>query len=179
YGRLIESDVGCLFSSSLMNMRSRELTAGAVISVTGTGLTNNGTILVDTTAANVTTTLRFDADGTLGGNGSVTLNGITSVFNVADFNIQNFTVTHGANHTIHGLGTIIGFSGGTFINNGIINGDDANGGFMQIDLANTPNQNNSTIKATNGGALGLFSGSIDQTGGGTFLADGANSIVYL
>src|SRR5207302_10341386 len=59
------------------------------------------------------------------------------------------------------------------------NGDDANGGFMQIDLANTPNQNNSTIKATNGGALGLFSGSIDQTGGGTFLADGANSIVYL
>src|SRR5205807_842645 len=89
------------------------------------------------------------------------------------------TVTHGANHTIHGLGTIIGFSGGTFINNGIINGDDAGGGFMQVDLANSPNQNNSTIKATNGGALGLFSGSIDQTGGGTFLADGANSIVYL
>src|SRR5207302_6255136 len=113
YGRLIESDVGCLFSSSLMNMRSRELTAGAVISVTGTGLTNNGTILVDTTAANVTTTLRFDADGTLGGNGSVTLNGITSVFNVAGSEDRHVAETYGVRRTTYAERTNSRSRGGT------------------------------------------------------------------
>src|SRR2546430_3354662 len=48
---------------------------------------------------------------------------------------------------------------------------------MQLDLANAANQNNGTIEATNGGVLGFYSGTIDQTGGGQFLADGANSIV--
>jgi hypothetical protein len=155
-----------------------QIPANDIIVVTGTGLTNNSTILVNTTAAANQTKLRFDANGTLDGSGSVNLNG-AGQFNYADVDIQNFTVTHGANHTIHGNGTIIGFNGGTLINNGTIIGDDSSGAFMQLDLANTTNQNNATIKAINGGALGFFSGTIDQTGGGTFLADGNGSIVLL
>ena len=88
------------------------------------------------------------------------------------------TVTNGANHTIHGKGTIIGYDGGTLINNGTIIGDDSTGS-MQVDLINTPNKNNGMLKATSGGLLGLYGGTIDQTGGGTFLADGNGSLVQL
>ena len=141
-----------------------------------TGLNNNGTIVVNTTGANNTTTLRFDTSGSITGTGSVLLNGIGTSFNIADLNLQNFTVTHGPNHTIHGKGTIIGFAGATFINNGMILGDDSTGS-MQLDLAYTANKNNSLIKATNGGVVSMGAGMIDQTGGGTILADGNGSFV--
>jgi len=61
--------------TSVTNDGTGQIPGGEIIVVTGTGLTNNGTILVDTNADNSTTRIRFDADGTLGGSGSVTLNG--------------------------------------------------------------------------------------------------------
>src|SRR5262249_7589041 len=150
------------------NSGAVQLPGGTAIYLTG-DLTNNDSVLVDTTGANTTTQIRFDASCALTGSGVVTLNGFGHTFNVADINLQTFTATHGANHTIHGFGTIIGFGGGILINNGLINGDNSSGNAMQVDLGNTANQNNSTMEATNGGALGLFSGSVDQTGGGKFL----------
>jgi hypothetical protein len=154
------------------------LVPGALLAFTN-NVINNGTIVVDKTAANVTTALRFDANAAITGSGSILLNGFGSSFNVADFNINSSTVTIGANQTIHGRGTILGGGGSILINNGTINGDDASGNNMQLDLVNTANQNNALIEATNGGVLGLYSGSIDQTGGGTFLASGANSLIQL
>jgi fibronectin-binding autotransporter adhesin len=155
------------------------LIPGALLAFTNT-VTNNGTIVVNTTGANTTTSLRFDTSLLITGNGNIRLNGFGSGFNYADFNLNGQTVTIGINQTLHGHGTILG--NGILINNGTINGDDASGNNMQVDLVNNAgftNQNNGFMKATNGGVLGLYSGLVDQTGGGTFLADGANSIVQL
>src|SRR5438309_2914058 len=134
-GGVIEANGGGVFLSSVTNNGAVQIPAGTVIVVTGTGLTNNGTILVDTTAANVTTKLRFDADGAIGGNGSVTLNGIVGVFNVADFDCNGHAVINGANHTIKGNGDIF-MNGGTLTNNGIITPGLSPG---QLDYAGTLN----------------------------------------
>ena len=157
------------------------LVPGSTMAISSaTGLNNNGTIVVNTTGANNTTTLRFDTSCGITGTGSILLNGFGSSFNVADFNTNGQTVTIGAGQTIHGHGTVLSQSG-ILINNGTINGDDAGGGNIQLDLANNSavNQNNGTIKATNGGVLGFYSGVLNQTGGGSFLADGNGSIVQL
>src|SRR5438034_6274293 len=85
-------------TSSTLNLAPTSLLA-----IANGQLTNNGAILVNTTGAGYTTKIRFDADATLGGNGSVTLNGIGTS---ADLDILNsFTVTHAANHIIRGKGT--------------------------------------------------------------------------
>ena len=151
---------------------------GDIVTITGTGLTNNGTIWINSTdPVNSTSNLRFDASGTLDGTGSVTLNGVG--YNRANLNLNVATVTIGANQLVHGYGTVIGFGGATMINNGTINADDASGNSLQLDLSNNTNQNNGTIEATNGGVFGFVTGIIDQTGGGTFLADGTNSLITL
>jgi hypothetical protein len=171
---------GALLTSSTNNGAIQIPPGNNPLLVSGTGLTNNGTILVNTTGANSTSKILFQSDGTLGGTGSVKLNGIGTAFNIADLDLGGHTVTIGTNQTIHGLGTIL--NGGILINNGTINGDDAGGGSMQLDLVNNSgfiNKNNGTINATNGGVLGLYSGVMDQTGGGSFLADGTGSMVQL
>jgi hypothetical protein len=147
--------------------------------ITGTGLTNNGTVTINDGTGATTAQIRFDASGALDGTGSLLLKGFGNTFNIADLNLSNVTVTNGANHLIHGLGTVVGFNSATLINNGTINGDDVGGGSMQLDLSNNTNQNNGTIEATNGGLLGLYSGTVDQTGGGTILATGNGSTVVL
>lgn len=67
----------------------------------------------------------------------MTLNGIG--FNIATVYLGAQTVTNRASHAIHGKGTIIGYDGGTLINNGTIIGDDP-AGSMQLDLGGTGNQ---------------------------------------
>jgi hypothetical protein len=95
-----------------VNTANLNLVPGALLAFTS-DVTNNGTVLVNTTGVNNTALLRFDTNATLTGTGSVTLNGIG--FNVANINLGLQTVTHGASHTIHGKGTIIGYDGGTLI----------------------------------------------------------------
>ncbi len=148
--------------------------------IRGTGLTNNGTILVNPTdPVNSTSIIRFDESGTLGGTGTVTLNGIG--FNRANLSTSGgSTITIGINQTVRGRGTILG--DGLLVNNGTIIGDDPAGNSMQLDLVNNSgfiNENNGTLKAINGGVLGMYSGVMDQTGGGSFLADGTGSVVQL
>jgi hypothetical protein len=157
-----------------------EIPGGDVIYVRGTGLTNDGTILVNSNdPTNSTSSLEFDESGTLGGTGTVTLHGIG--FNRANLKATGgSTITIGAKETVRGYGTIGGDV--LIVNNGTINGDDSGGNSMQLDLVNNfgvVNKNNGTIKATNGGLLGFYSGLIDQTAGGSFLAAGTGSIVEL
>jgi hypothetical protein len=165
---------------SVTNNGDFRIPGGDIVTITGTGLTNNGTVWINSTdPINSVSSIRFDADGTLGGNGSVKLNG--STYNRANFGISSHTVTIGANQTIHGRGSLFS-NGGTLINNGVINSD-VNGdpyglNFYFSDSA-AGHKNNATIEATNGAVLGFVNGVIDQTGGGTFLADGANSLITL
>ena len=144
------------------------------------GLNNNGTIVVNTTGANSTTSLRFDVSCPITGTGSIQLKVAGIVYNIANFDLNGHTVTIGAGQILHGDGTVFSNTG-LLINNGTINGDDASG-IMQLDFTGNDgvlHKNNGTIKATNGGILGLYSGIVDQTGGGSFLADGAGSVVQL
>ena len=156
------------------------LVPGAVLAFTS-NVTNNGAITVNTTAAGANTFLRFDASGALGGTGSVLLNGVA--FNNGDIyaNGGSLTVTQGASHTIHGRGNInIRDNNCVFVNNGTVDADNASGNALSVYLSNsTSNQNNKTMEATNGGFLVLQQGFLDQTGGGSILADGANSLVQL
>src|SRR5262245_25601885 len=122
------------------------LIPGALLAFSN-GATNNGTILVNTTGVNTTTGLRLDANGAISGSGNVLLNGVG--FNVATIDLQAFVFTNGTNHTIQGTGTVIGYNGGTLINNGAIVGDDPAGN-IQLDLGNTPNENHGTLKAAGG-----------------------------
>ena len=164
-------------SSATLNLKpgSRLPIAGAA------GLNNNGTIVVNTTGANTSTNLRFDTNCAISGTGSILLNGFGTTFAIATFDLAGHTVTNGANHTIYGHGSIIS-NGGLLINNGTIIGSDAQGGNLQLDLTYNDgvlHKNNGTLKAINGGVLGLYSGIMDQSGGGSFLADGSGSMVQL
>jgi hypothetical protein len=176
-GGVVQGVYGTL--TSCTNNGDFQIPGNDITVVTGTGLTNNGTVTINDGTGATTAQIRFDASGTLDGTGSLLLKGFGNTFNIADLNLSNVTVTNGANHLIHGLGTVVGFNSATLINNGTIDADDAGGGSMQLDLSNNTNQNNGTIEATNGGLLEFNSGTIDQTGGGTFLADGANSLITL
>ena len=157
------------------------LVPGSRLPIAGGSFNNSGTIVVNTTGANTTTILRFDASCSITGTGSILLNGFGSNFNVADFDLNGRTVTIPAGQTLHGHGTVLS-NGGLLINNGTISGDDAGGGNMQLTLVYNDgvlHKNNGTIKAINGGVLGLYSGIMDQTGGGSFLADGNGSMVQI
>ena len=107
------------FLDGCTNSGNIQIPGGDTVAIQANGLTNNGTILVNTNADNSTTKIRFDADGTLGGNGSVSLNGIINSFNVADFDCTGHTVINDLNHTIRGNGNIFA-AGGTLINNGTL-----------------------------------------------------------
>jgi hypothetical protein len=176
-GGIVEGVYGNM--DSVTNNGDFRIPGNDIVTITGTGLTNNGTLLINSTdPINATAYLRFDASGNLGGNGSVKLDG--STYNRAAFNISSSTVTIAATQTIHGRGDFF-TAGGTLINNGIINAD-VNGDPYGINLdlnGGVGDKNNATIEATNGGVLAFNSGTIDQTGGGTFLADGANSRITL
>ena len=165
---------------SVTNNGDFRIPGGYYITITGTGLTNNGTVWINSTdPVNSTSNIRFDADGTLDGNGSVKLDG--SAYNTANFHVSSHTVTIGANQTIHGRGSVFS-SGGTLINNGVINSDvnaDPYGLNFYFSDSTLGHKNNATIEATNGALLGFINGVIDQTGGGQFLADGANSRITL
>ena len=178
-GLITASGVGVVLQD-VTNNGNFQIPANGIAIVLGTGLTNNSVIPVNDGLSNATNAqIRFDEDGTLGGTGTVVLKGFGNTFNVATVNLAH-QITNGVNHTIRGLGTFAGT--GVLINNGAIIADDAGGGSLQLDLANYAliiNQNNGTLKATNGGVLGFYSGTIDQSGGGVFLADGTGSIVQL
>jgi hypothetical protein len=176
-GGVVEGVYGNM--DSVTNNGDFRIPGNDIVTITGTGLTNNGTIWINSTdPVNSIGNIRFDADGTLDGTGSVRLDG--AGYNRANFNISGSTVTIGAQQTIHGRGSFV-FAGGTLINNGVINAD-VNGDPYGINFYSgngIVNKNNATIEATNGSVFGFVTGIIDQTGGGTFLADGANSLITL
>jgi hypothetical protein len=105
--------------TGVTNNGAIQIPAGQILYVNGTGLTNNGTILVNTTAASNGAKILFTQDGTLGGTGSATLNGPLNSFNVADLDCGGQSVVNAANHTMTGNGDIL-VNGGTFTNNGTI-----------------------------------------------------------
>ena len=125
-----------VFVNGCTNSGAMELLPGDRLYVQTNGLTNNGTITINPTAANTSTGLEFPLTTQLNGTGSVVLNGINfqdSYLYSGNANSgSGVPVTFGANQLIHGRGDIIFNNGGAvLINNGTINADAASAGSLR------------------------------------------------
>ncbi len=84
------------------------------IAVTGTGLTNDGTISLNTNGSSSNAILRFDETGILDGSGEVVL--VRGSDDSQLTTAGGVTITNGPLHSIRGIGQM----NGTFINEGMI-----------------------------------------------------------
>lgn len=133
----------------------------SVLAVSGSTLTNNGTIEVcHDPAWGMPGKMRVDSDVTLEGSGELILG--------EDIYTENgSTLTNGTNHTIrYGFGAICV----ALINNGTVNADrdEWNRPLTLLDAAMT---NNAVMKATNNGCLDI-STTVNQSPNGRIIADG-------
>ncbi len=128
---------------SVTNVGAAGVRDSGVMAVGTGGLTNNGTVTVNTTGSGFNSSLRFDADATIDGTGSVVLNQTSSdSFDAILSTNTGITGTIGSGQVISGRGRV----DGTFVHNGLILAD-------QLDLS-----------------IHVF-GSVDQSAGGTMQGD--------
>ncbi len=139
-----------------------ELEIGDTLGITN-GLLNNGNLLINNNAGGAVTTLRFNDSTTLGGTGTVVLNGFSTRSRMLTAADQ--TMTHAATHSIRGFGQIVA----SMVNNGPITAD-VDG--QDIIISGSDIANTATIAATNNGTLDIDSTVITNTGAGRLLADG-------
>ncbi|MEQ8837958.1 MAG: hypothetical protein RID07_14220, partial [Lacipirellulaceae bacterium] len=147
------------------------------LGISGT-ITNNATITMASLGNN--TDVQVQASGaTLTGSGKVVLTSTGG--NAAGIDgISNAVLTHGSAHSIEGQGAI-GRNAIGIVNDGLIDAN-VNGQFLTIDPdAVTGMDNNSTLRASNGGLLLLTgnAGGVFTNEGGTIEATGADSEVRL
>ena len=150
---------------------------GRFIRMEAGGLTNNGTVVLNPTAGTTgDTTLHMNANSQLVGSGSLQLNGIES--NDAWIRCDDFGLTHGASHRIHGRGDIQASGhNSVFINDGMIDADVAAGELRLFMNHRLENRQNGTLRATNGATLFLQTGRYDQTNGGRIVAAAGSTVL--
>jgi hypothetical protein len=134
------------------------------------GVLNNGTITINPGVNVFNAHLRFTTDATLDGNGDV------HMFSAGDLNDAQVLVdtavtgTIGSNQTVHGSGVLNATNGGSIVNMGTVNGDDASVG---LGLAGNHVGTSGVYRSDNGTVL-LRNGLILD--GGTFETSGSGSI---
>ncbi len=133
-------------------------------------IVNNGVITINPTSNISATELDFENSGSFLGNGEVVLNSFSTRARLRTAADQ--TMTNSATHTIRGYGAIEA----ALINNGLVSAD--NSGNELFFTANGK-VNNSTMQAIGTGVLDFAALSVDQTGGGELIADGAGSRIDL
>ena len=136
------------------------LNSDTTLAVTN-ALTNNGTITVGQ-AVNNTAGFTVRGDVTLGGTGTLSLNGVNAIVSDATSSFtRNLTI--GAGQTVNGFGRF-GDNQITFANNGLIDAG-VTGQTLAVDSAGSATSfNPGTIRASSG-TLALRSGTYDNTGG--------------
>ncbi len=133
-------------------------------------IVNNGVITVNPLSFGSATQIDFENTGAFLGNGEVVLNSIDSRARLRTG--VGATMTNSGSHTIRGFGRIEA----ALINDGLVRADNpGNEIFLNID----DKVNNATMEAVNGGGLDFNSITVDQTGGGEIIADGAGSGIDL
>jgi hypothetical protein len=150
-----------------------DIPGGNNFNLQGGGITNNGTLSVNPTGANLTTLLQTNAAAVaIAGTGTVRLNANAGNLDTAQMNTTNGgnVLTNGANQTIAGTGRIRVNT----INNGLIRAD-VDGAVL--DLAQFGKSNNNLIEAVGGGDLSI-SGIAMANANGLIRADGAGSVVH-
>jgi hypothetical protein len=147
------------------------LNAGTTVSITGGGLINDGIIQVNPQSSGADAHLHFPLSADLTGSGEVWLrtNNENSQVNAGAGEV----VVHGPDHTIRGVGYV---SAG-MVNEGLVAAD--------VSVAVSGNQlhvfgetkvNDGVMKAAANSLLDITSTTIDQTGGGSLLADATGQV---
>ncbi|MFA6044422.1 MAG: hypothetical protein WC718_05510, partial [Phycisphaerales bacterium] len=147
---------------------------GTVLALGAAGITDNGTLTVNSTGANASTNIRLNSTLSIGGNGTIVLNANAANLDTSyvTWNGGGETLTHGANHTIRGTGNLYTY----LINNGTISADISG---RTLQLLTQPKTNNSVIRAINGANLALSNFTLTQNSPGSLTATGAGSTVSL
>jgi RHS repeat-associated protein len=130
---------GTLDAVTLSTNVAVNIPAGGTVNVVG-GLTDNGTITVNSNQNNISTILDFNG-GTLSGSGTVSLN------DSGGYAQLNGTLTLAAGSTIQGFGQI----NAALANNGTVNAN-VSGNVLSIQNAGTAT---GVVEATNGGTLNV------------------------
>ena len=127
--------------------------ANATVTVTD-GMTLNGAVNLGNTSGSTSGTLLFDGTQALSGNGSIVFGGATG--NTFEVYRSTTTLTIGPGISLHGKNGNVGISaingGGSFINQGTISADVANGSFI---LNGTSWTNQGTIQSDAGATVTL------------------------
>ncbi len=145
-----------------------EINPGAVLHLAGGGVTNNGFVVVNTTAANAGTFFRFDETATMNGTGRVVLNANTNLATAVIDSLNAAVGVNGPSHTISGTGRI----NSPLTNHGTIQADAL---AKTLEIRSVVNQSETgSIIGTSGGFASLGNGSLIS--GGTF-ASSNNGVV--
>ena len=156
--------------SNVTNLGEMEIRGeGGVISLVGP-MVNEGTLSINSNTNIFNAHLRFDTTTSITGNGTIQMQlGGTDLSDAQIFTNGLFDATIGANQTVEGAGRIDGRDGGTIINLGTINGNDAT---AQLRLEG--NHTGGGMYRSDDGVLGL-SGGLVLTGG-TFDSSGTGEV---
>ncbi|MGP1345988.1 MAG: beta strand repeat-containing protein [Phycisphaerales bacterium] len=157
-------------------MATLALQNGLTLTVFDAGVDNDGTIIINATAGTFTTIMDFAATASIGGAGSILLNGGNTPPNARLTTAKGVTITHGADHTINAtIGQILG----SWINHGDIIGSAANQNLFRIEAAIDQTAGGRII-ADSGFATLFFAditgGTIETINGGTVTVSNATSI---
>lgn len=131
---------------------------------------NNGTITINSNLVVFNGHLRFDTAAALNGTGSVIMQTLGSTDDAIIYTGGAFGGTIGADQTVQGAGRIEGSNGGTIVNNGTINGNDASGFELQLLGSHSGNG----VYRSDNGLLGLGNGLFLD--GGTFDSSGTGIV---
>jgi len=159
-----EAGYGTNIWSDLTHTGNARFVDGSTLVLTGTTLTNHGTIGLYAGGGHGWSTARCDAPVTLAGTGALEFSG-----GYLD-TTAGVTMTNGVGHTLRGGEGQIRAS---LLNQGLIL---ANQSAKTLALATNPKVNDGTIRATDGGYVALYV-ALAQGPGGQLTADGAASRV--
>ncbi len=139
---------------------------GGVISLTGQ-LTNDGALTINSNTNIFNAHLRFDTSTSISGLGTIHMVSTGDLGDAQLYTNGIFSGTIGANQIINGSGMIDGRSGGTIINNGVINGNHAAVGkasAISLQLRGNHNGNGVGVYRSDDGILSLGNGLVLQDG---------------
>jgi hypothetical protein len=163
-GKFVHGGIGTVTLSGVtINGNFDVITSNGGVAVAGAGVTNNGTMTVDSQGL-INGQLFFAGGTTLGGSGQVILNrAVDGTKLISEGGGASFT--QGASHTIRGAG----FIQVTMVNNGSIIAEPRNGTLLRT--SNSQFTNNNLMQADNGATLRLEGGgSVTQSAAGRIRA---------
>ncbi len=169
-GGVVHTPGGTATIGNITNSGDMTIAGNSAFVALNGDVTNDGTITVNSNLVVFNGHLRFDTASEINGSGSVTLQTLGSPDDAIIYTNGAFSGAIGASQTVQGAGRIEGSNGGTIINNGTINGNDASG--FELQLRGT--HSGSGIYRSDNGLLGLASGLFLD--GGTFDSSGTGIV---